>query len=142
MNKVAPALCIGIGGYWFYMGLFKYHLWFNNGPGGGLFACLAGLLLMSCGTILLVRFIKQKEASALDKDAVVLIAAALITAFSTQFIGMIPALGLFIVLWLKLREKISIKKSLLVGVGTALFLLVIFNVLLKVPLPMGISDRF
>lgn len=138
MNKIAPLLCILLGGYWFYMGVTKYNLWVSNGPGGGLFPAVCGLLLIGCGGALLARYAKSGEKTAISRRAVLIILIAVVTSLSIFLIGMIPALGIFIVCWLKFMEKYSVAKSLLIGVGTALFLHVIFAVLLKVPLPMGI----
>ena len=64
--------------------------------------------------------------------------AAILTAVMCNVIGMIPALGLYIVLWLKLKEKMSIAKSAAIGVGTAVFLWLVFDVLLKVAIPWGL----
>lgn len=120
------------------MGLFKYNLWVNNGPGGGVFAVLAGTIMVVCGGMLLMRFMKSNEKVVFEKDAVLMIAAAIITAVLCSIIGMIPALGLYIVLWLKLKEKMSIVNSLLIGVGTAAFLWVVFDLLLNVAVPWGV----
>jgi len=138
MNKVAPVLCLGIGSYWIFKGVTKYHLWVSNGPGGGLFPTVAGIILIICSIILLRRYIKQGNAPTIEKNALILVAAAILTALVVNVIGMIPALGLFIVLWLKLSQKKSILSSLSLGVGTALFLYFIFDFLLRVPLPMGL----
>ena len=120
------------------MGLFKYNLWVNSGPGGGVFAVLAGTIMVVCGGMLLMRFMKSTEKVVFEKDAVLMIAAAIITAVLCSIIGMIPALGLYIVLWLKLKEKMSIVNSLLIGVGTAAFLWVVFDLLLNVAVPWGV----
>ena len=119
------------------MGLFKYNLWVNNGPGGGVFAVFAGTIMVVCGGILLLRFLKSDEKVVFEKDAILMIAAAIVTALLCNVIGMVPALGLYIVLWLTLKEKMSIVKSLLIGVGTAAFLWVVFDVLLNVAIPWG-----
>ncbi len=141
MNKVAPAICIGVGGYWVLMGLIKYRLWINNGPGGGVFAVLAGTLMVVCGMILLVRFLKSKESVKFENPAALMVGAAVATVLSVNVIGMVPALGTYITLWLKLKEKFSIPKALMIGAGTAAFLWFLFSFLLNVPLPWGIFDR-
>ena len=120
------------------MGLTKYNLWVNRGPGGGVFAVFAGTIMVVCGAIVLLRFIKSKEKAVFEKDALLMIVAAIITAVLCNIIGMIPALGLYIVLWLKLKEKMSIAKSAAIGVGTAVFLWLVFDVLLKVAIPWGL----
>ena len=119
------------------MGLFKYNLWVNRGPGGGVFAVFAGTIMVVCGIIVLLRFIKSKEKSVMEKDAILMIGAAILTALMCNIIGMIPSLGLYIVLWLKLKEKMSVAKSALIGVGTAVFLWVVFDLLLNVAIPWG-----
>ena len=91
VNKVAPGLCILIGLYWTAMGLFKYNLWVNKGPGGGVFAVFAGLIMIVCGTIVLLRFIKSKEKSVMEKDAILMIIAAILTAVMVAFGALVAA---------------------------------------------------
>lgn len=119
------------------MGLFKYNLWVNNGPGGGVFSVFAGTVMVICGGIVLMRAIKSGKTASFEKDAVLMIIAAILTAVLCNIIGMIPALGLYIVLWLKLKEKMSIVNSALIGVGTAAFLWLVFDLLLNVAVPWG-----
>lgn len=138
MNKVAPLICIPLGLYWMVMGISKYGLWISDGPGGGLFPLVCGVLLVSYGSILLARIIKSKVRIPLDKRTLVMSASALATALSIYVIGMVPALGIFVICWLKFFEKQPVVKSVAIGAGTAVFLFVLFRLLLKVPLPMGL----
>ena len=141
MNKAAPLICIPFGLYWIVMGSTKYHLWISDGPGGGLFPVVAGILLVGCGGVLLRRAIKAKVKVPVDRRAFQFIAAAFLTALSMYLVGMIPAVGIFVLCWLKFFEKQAITKSVVISIGTALFLFVIFGVLLKVPLPMGLLGK-
>ncbi|MDR1317457.1 MAG: tripartite tricarboxylate transporter TctB family protein [Spirochaetales bacterium] len=138
MNKVAPFICIPLGLYWIVMGIGKYGLWISNGPGGGLFPVVCGMLLIGCGVTLFIRTVKAKVHIPLDKRAIVFVASAIVIALSMYVIGMIPALGIFILCWLKFFEKQPVVKSAVLGIGTAAFLFIVFRLLLKVPLPLGL----
>lgn len=94
--------------------------------------------MVLCSIILLRRFMKSGETTRMQTKTILLIAATIVTVLAVNIIGIIPALGLFMILWLKLYNKSSLKLSLGVGVGTALTLYLIFDVFLKVPLPMGL----
>ena len=133
MNKAAPLICLAVGSYWIFLGVTKYQLWVTNGPGGGLFPAIAGILMVLCSIILLRRFMKSGETTRMQTKTILLIAATIVTVLAVNIIGIIPALGLFMILWLKLYNKSSLKLSLGVGVGTALTLYLIFDVFLKVP---------
>ncbi|MDR2587874.1 MAG: tripartite tricarboxylate transporter TctB family protein [Spirochaetales bacterium] len=141
MNKVAPLVCIPVGLYWIIMGISKYGLWISDGPGGGLFPVLCGLLLIGCGSVLLCRAAKSKEKFFFDRRVFQLVASALAAVLGIYLIGMIPALGIFILLWLRFFEKQPLVKSLAIGAGMALFLFLVFGIALKVPLPLGLLGR-
>jgi hypothetical protein len=124
------------------MGIVKYKLWVSNGPGGGLFPAICGVLLIFCGGIALYRIIRDKVRVPFEARPFILAGAALVTALLVYVLGMIIPLGLFIIGWLRFAEKRPLRQSVLVGVGTATALFLIFQVMLKVPLPLGLFAKF
>ena len=138
MNKVAPLVCIPVGLYWLYMGIFQYRLWVFHGPGGGLFPAICGALLVVAGGITLYRNIKGKIHIPFQSKPFILFGAAVLTALLVYVFGMFIPLGLFIFFWLVFMEKRQKLSSLLLGTGTALVLFVIFQIFLRVPLPRGL----
>lgn len=57
-------------------------------------------------------------------------------------VGLIPAIALFLFLWLKVVEHYPLKFSLVTGVSSAAVLYLIFGVWLQVPFPLGILENF
>ncbi|MDR1626314.1 MAG: tripartite tricarboxylate transporter TctB family protein [Spirochaetia bacterium] len=138
MNKVFPVICIPLGILWILMGIVKYGVWVDHGPGGGLFPMVCGTMLVGFGIPLLFHEIKSKANLPLDKRAVIFVFVSIVTVSSIYFIGMVPALGIFIIVWLKFFEKKPIFKSVTIGTVMAAFLFILFRLLLKVPLPNGL----
>ena len=138
MNKIAPLICILLGLYWLWMGISRFGLWVFHGPGGGLFPAVAGLVLFICGSITLYRNIKNKVRFPFEARPFILTGAALLTVLSTYLLGLLIPLGLFIFGWLKFMEKRPLLQSFLIGAITVFILYLIFQVLLRVPLPRGL----
>ena len=142
MNKVAPAVSVAFGLYWMYMAITQYGLWFNHGPGGGVFPLVAGIIVTSFGGTLLVRTIRKdmgtKGPALFDIRAVKVVVIAVITLVIMYFVGMTIALLISLFCWLKFFEKKTVLKSLAISVGTLVILYAVFGVLLRIPLPTGL----
>lgn len=136
MNIAFSILAILSGLYWAIKGV-SYGLWVNHGPGGGVFPIIGGSLAVIFGVIYLIGEVKRKSVVAFQLKMAGPLLAILITIFASYMIGLIPALGLYIILWLKAVEKYPAVKSVCIGVGTGLFLFLVFDFWLKVPVPVG-----
>lgn len=135
MEMILPVFAILAGLYWS-VRAFGYSLWVDNGPGGGLFPLAAGILCIVFGAAILVRQIKaNKHVFPLRAFHPVLAVLAIIGA--CYIVGMIPALALFIILWLKLYEHYRLPKSIAIGVVTGICLYLVFDYWLVIPLPWG-----
>lgn len=117
-----------------------YGLWTFGAPGAGLMPSLAAALLAVTGLLALV----EKHPPVADDDgepdpwrlACYLIAlVALIPAILA--IGMLPALGVFILLCLRLAERMSWRSALTIAVGATAGSWLLFERLLQVRLPRG-----
>ncbi len=139
MGYVFPGLSILVGIYWA-VKAFGYRLWVLNGPGGGLFPLIAGIMAIVFGAVLIIRRYRTREKADFSIKSVLPIAGVIGIIIASYIIGLIPALGVFIILWMVIYEKEKWGKSIAVGVGTALVLWLVFDLWLAVPLPMGVFE--
>ncbi len=139
MGSVLPILSIIAGAYWVFKS-FSYGLWIMNGPGGGLFPLVGGILTVAFGMVLLVRQFRIKAPSGFSIKSVFPVIGVAGIIGCTYLIGLIPSLGLFIILWLILYERYPKLKSIAIGLGSGVFLWLLFDLWLKVPVPMGLFE--
>jgi putative tricarboxylic transport membrane protein len=117
-----------------------YGLWSFGSPGAGLMPSLAAILLAATSLMALgEKPIAEPVEGEPDPDRLVRYAIALIALVpAILVVGMMPALGLFMLLCLRLAERMSWRSSLTIALcGTAASWL-LFERLLQVPLPRGV----
>lgn len=141
MTKVVPIFSVIVGIYWIIKGK-SYGIWVKNGPGGGLLPILAGVILLICGAIATYREFQTKPSFKFNVKAFLPIACVLLISIFSYVIGLMLAIGLFIFLWLRFYEKFNSKYSFLVCLCTILTIYLVFDYWLKVPVPLGILERF
>lgn len=139
MEMLLPVFAVVAGGYWSIKS-FSYGMWVMNGPGGGLFPLLAGLLCIAFGIVILVRQLKKRDKDFCIKSAYPVLGVLAIIA-ATYVIGLIPALGVFVAVWLLAYERYGVVKALAIGIGTGVSLYLIFDYWLAVPVPMGLFEE-
>jgi len=118
-----------------------YGLWSFGSPGAGLMPSLAAIMLAATSLLALgdkptAEPVEDEEPDPgrLARYAIALV--ALVPAILV--VGMMPALGLFMLLCLRLAERMSWRSSLTIALcGTAASWL-LFERLLQVPLPRGV----
>lgn len=139
MKKIAPSICILLGVYWLYGVFAKYPLWHQNGPGGGLFPAIAGVLLIVCGIVILARACKDNSDTCLmDQKTYMAFAATFATVLCIKILGMAGALLVFLFCWIHFVEKQKMLTSLLISFCTSGGLWLVFSFFLNIPLPRGI----
>lgn len=121
-------------------------------PGSGFFPVWCGVAITIFGLlIILENYKKSKEAKESDDEDNELnksiinmkelrtfaytIGVSILVLISTPIIGMLTSIGLAVICLVKILAEESIKKSILIGVGTSLVLYLIFIVFLGMPLP-------
>ncbi|MCO6384857.1 tripartite tricarboxylate transporter TctB family protein [Oceanicola sp. 502str15] len=131
--------CLCFGALFLGFGLFKYGFWMDRGPGAGFFPAVFG-----AGTVLLAAFELMRPGQI--KGRVQLrnhapIIAILAAILCIPLVGMIPAMALFVLGWLKLVEGAPWLRSLLVAAATALLTTLIFDVWLRVQFPPSLLEK-
>ncbi len=139
MGYVLPGLSVLMGLYWA-VKAFGYRLWVLNGPGGGLFPLIAGILAIIFGVVMIMRRYRTKKKSDFSVKSIFPVVSVIGIIIASYIIGLIPSLGVFIIAWMVFYEKEPWLKSTAVGIGTALVFYLVFDLWLAVPLPMGLFE--
>lgn len=124
---------------WIYKGVLEYGLWDSaaGAPKDGLFpAVIAAVLLISSIFNIISSF--KEEAVTFDKKAFILIAALVLVYFFTEYIGFLPALFIFYVLWLKLYAKVDWKTTIIATIAMFIIIYFGFVVGLQIRFPKGL----
>lgn len=130
----AITLAILLGGLVFLgYGSFEYGFWRNRGPGAGFFPVLFGAGAALLAAIELFRAQRQTDRARAANFLPALAAGAAILA--VPLLGMILAMSVFVLLWLRLVEKESWARSLILGIGTGVVVHLLFSVWLGVVFP-------
>lgn len=136
MKRIVPCGLIAVGIYWCIMSM-QYGLWVRKGPGGGFLSMVAGILTVAIGILVLMENWKDKDKGNFNIKVFLPIGVMVAMAISSKFIGLIPAIIIYLFCWLKFYSKAGIKTTMLVTVLCPLAIYGIFAVWLKVPLPAG-----
>lgn len=138
MKKIFPVCIMIISAVFVYLGITEFGFWDSvKGPMGGFYPTLIAGILLLVGALSAVQSWKE-EALKIDREELkVPLAAAAVLAGSYIF-GMIGAVFLYLLIWMKGVEKAGWKQTiiLVLCIGGAAWL--IFSVWLGVKFPKGI----
>lgn len=137
MKKVFPIFAVLIGIYWIIRGI-SYGFWVRNGPGGGFFPVISGVLAVILGIFILIKQKKDEGKSEFTIKAFLPIGGILAIALSSYVFGLIISVALYVFSWLRFIEKYKTSKSVIVGVCCSVIIYLIFVTWLCVPFPKGI----
>ena len=140
MRKIFPVFAVVLGAFWVYKA-FGYGLWVRRGPGGGFFPLIGGLLTVLFGLIYLVGEIRLPTPAHIDKKFIYPIVAVFALLLCSYAIGVLPAMLLYIFLWLWRYEKYTLRFSATISLCTVAGLYAVFVYWLAVPLPGGMLGR-
>lgn len=138
LNFLFPVATAIMSIVWIYKGLTEYGLWDEaaGAPKDGLFPLIIACVLLVASIFNIISSFKE-EAVTFDKRAFVLVAALALVYFFTEYIGFLPALFIFYVLWLKLYAKVDWKTTI---IATAIMFALVyfgFGMGLKIRFPKG-----
>lgn len=140
MKKIFLILVIFAGMYWIVSGL-EYGLWVRKGPGGGFMPLVAGIATILCAIWTLIAARNETVPPELVSWHALLPIGGLVGVVASSYVvGLIPAIAIFIVLWLKAVEHHPLQFSLITGLSSAGLLYLIFGVWLQVPFPLGLFE--
>lgn len=138
INFLFPMATTVMAIVWVYKGLFEYGLWDEAArcPADGLFPVLIGSTLLVSSVINLVSSFKE-DAIIFEKKALILLAALALIYILTPYLGFLPTIFVYYVLWLRLFAKVTWKNTIIATVVMFVIVYGTFSLWLKVPFPVG-----
>lgn len=139
LNFLFPIATAIMAVVWMYKGFFEYGLWDKGAgcPADGLFPVIIGAMLLIASLINMISSFKE-EAVTFEKKALILLAALVLIYAFTKYIGFLPALFIFYVLWLLFFAKVGWKNTVIAAIVMFSIVYFAFSVWLKIPFPTGI----
>ena len=135
---IVPILCSAISIFWLIHGLNNYAFWdIYDGPRSAFLPSVIAALLLGSSILSVFIFLKKKEEITECWENWTILLAGFILFGLVFIIGMIPALLLFVLLWLKVYEKASWKHTIIVLCITFSISHFIFSVWLGTVYPRG-----
>ena len=139
LNFLFPLATMILSCVWIYYGVFEYGLWVDksSSPKDGLFPALIAAVLLVVSIALFINSFKEKPVT-FDKRALILTCCLALIYFFTEYLGFLPCLLIFYVLWLKLFAKLDWKTTILSTVVMFVIVYGAFVVWLKIRFPAGL----
>ena len=138
LNVLFPVATTVLSIVWIYKGVMEYGLWdaASTSPKDGLFPCIIAVVLLLASIVNIFGSFKEEPVT-FERNAWYLLAALALMYFATEYIGMLPSLFIFYVLWLKLYAKVNWKNTIIATVAMFVIIYFGFQVGLKIRFPMG-----
>lgn len=154
-NIILAVILIVLSVVWGWIGIFDLGLWIPGvSADSGFIPTVFAVVTLICAVIMLVQNIKKyKESKAeakpaehtgeADRKAQVLafvkkyspIFFGIFGVLCLEYLGLIPMVFLIILGWMKLMNKFSWVKSIIVAVAVTVVIFLIFDVWLQIPFP-------
>ncbi len=137
-KSVFALVCIAISVVWMYLGITKYGLWdAKEGPMSGFFPIIIGGVLLLSSIIFFFKSFSM-EGAKYDKGAFQLMAAMAAVFGASYLIGLLPALLVFYIFWLRVMEKMPVRTIIISTAVVGAIVYGTFAMWLKVPFPEGL----
>lgn len=134
-----PILTAVIGIVFLYIGVFEYGFWDSEAskPTKGFFPVIIAVALIGLSILAFIHGLKGEKVAFVFKNWLIPICVVLII-LSSYLIGLVLSLAVFLVLWLKVYEKQTLKVTL-ITLAVAMFIVVgCFQLWLGIDFPKGI----
>ena len=138
-KQVMPLLIAAVCAIFIYTGLNKFGFWNSSkGPTAAFVPTIVCVMLIALCAIDLMKSFKDNDVVKYYKDEFIMIATGFVLLAAVHFIGMLPALAIFVVVWLKLMEKAPWKHIILILAIVMAIVIGVFVMWLHVRFPEGI----
>ena len=135
MPLVIAAVCV----IFIYSGLNKFGFWdASKGPTAAFVPTIVCVLLIALCAVAFIKSFKDTKPVKYYKDEFIMIGMGLVLIGAIYLIGMLPALAIFVVLWLKFMEKAPWKHIILILAIVMAIVIGVFVLWLKVRFPEGL----
>ncbi len=113
-----------------------------DGPKPGFFPGIMATVMLAVCVIAFLQSLKEENTQKYTRDELLIIASGIGIFAGAFIIGLLPALAIFILLWMKVLEKAPWKDTLIVlGISMAIAVGV-FQMWLGIRFPMGLLENF
>lgn len=137
-NQLLPVLTALIAIVFIYLGLTRYGFWDKDqGPMPGFFPVVISIAMFLTSILTFVFSFKEKAPVWSAANWLVVLSVALIIG-ATFLIGLIPSVGVYVLVWLRGYEKCSWKQTLITFAVIMSIVILCFVVWLGVPFPKGL----
>ena len=138
-KQIMPLVILAICGVFIANGLKKFGFWDpSKGPTAAFVPTIVCAMLIALCVIDFMKSFKDTKPVKYYKPEFIMMATGLILIGAIHFIGMLPALAIFVVVWLKLMEKAPWKHIVLILAIVMAIVVGVFVLWLKVRFPEGI----
>lgn len=138
-KQILPLVIAAVCGLFIQNGLSKFGFWNGSkGPTAAFVPTIVCTLLIVLCLIAFVKSFQDTKAVKYHKDEFIMIATGLILIGAISIIGMLPALAIFVVVWLKVMEKAPWKDTLIILAIVMAIVVGVFVLWLKVRFPVGL----
>ena len=138
-KQVMPLLIIAVCALFVHSGRGKSGFWDSTkGPTAASVPTIVCVLLIALGVLDFLKSFKDTKPAKYHKDEFIMIATGFVLLAAIHFIGMLPALAIFVVVWLKLMEKAPWKHIILILAIVMAIVIGVFVMWLHVRFPEGI----
>lgn len=139
-KQIVPLVIAIICAIFLITGLSKFGFWNDatKSPTPAFVPSIICVLLIAICLITIITGMKKDGKAVYNRDEFLIILTAAAIIGCTYLIGMLPALGLFVVLWLKLVEHTPWKTTLIILAIVAALVIGVFVLWLGVRFPTGL----
>lgn len=127
-----------LGLVWVVLGIGTYGFWSaEEGPGAGFFPTIVGTVLIFFSIIECIRSFGRYDVK-FDKDALFIVFSVAFILILNYIVGLLLALLIYYIVWLKCVENYPWKKVLLITLFYGAIMYGVFSLWLQVPFPTGL----
>ncbi|ONI41761.1 hypothetical protein AN396_03210 [Candidatus Epulonipiscium fishelsonii] len=142
VKQIFPGILIIISLFFIYEGIVNIGFWDgDNGPKGGFYPTIIAVVLLIGSIVSLMQSLKEDKAEFFRDDFKVIFAGAAIIA-GAMLIGLLPSIAIYLIIWMKVIEKMSWKSTLIFAGATTIIVYLVFGVWLAIQFPMGLLENF
>lgn len=138
-KQVMPLLIIAVCALFIHNGMSKFGFWdASKGPTAAFVPVIVCVMMIALCVMDFMKSFKDTKAVKYYKDEFIMIATGFIVLAGIYVIGMLPALAVFVVVWLKLMEKAPWKHVIIILAIVMAIVIGVFVMWLHVRFPEGI----
>ncbi len=136
-NQIVPLAAVVTGIVFVWLALARYGFWHPaKGPLPGFVPLIIGAILALVGVVAFLQSFREESAVWPRANWLVVLSGALIFG-ATFVVGLVPAVAIYAVVWLRVYEKCSWKTTMTTSIAIMAVVIGVFVLWLGVPFPKG-----